>query len=83
MINELLQRPEGCPPRDEEAALVQLPDPVVLDSVAVSYRERVIVPSGLRVADEEGAVLVLSHQQLLLSLDPLDLAEVPSKRIKV
>ena len=36
VIDELLQRPEGRPPRDEEAALVQLSDPVVLDGVAVS-----------------------------------------------
>jgi len=35
VIDELLQRPEGRPPRDEETALIQLPDSVVLDGVAV------------------------------------------------
>jgi len=35
VIDELLQRPEGRPPRYEEASLVQLPDSVVLDGVAV------------------------------------------------
>ncbi len=82
VIDELLQRPEGRPPRYEEASLVQLPDSVVLDGVAVPDWERVIVPPGLGVADEEGAVLVLSNQQLLLGLNPLDLAKVPSWKEK-
>ena len=34
-------------------------------------------PPGFGVPDEEGAVLILGHQQLLLGLDPLDLAKVP------
>ena len=52
----------------------------MLDRVAVPYRERVVVPAGLRVPDEERAVLVLRQQQLLLRLHPLDLAEVPSEK---
>ena len=52
----------------------------MLDRVAVPYRERVVVPAGLRVSDQERAVLVLRQQQLLLRLHPLDLAEVPSEK---
>ena len=70
--------PKSCPPRYEETSLVELPDPVVLDGVAVPYGKRIIVSPRLRVPDEEGAVLVLRQQQLLLGLHALDLAEVPS-----
>ena len=57
------------------------PDPIVLDGVAVPDGERVVVPAGLGVPDEEGPVLVLLQQQLLLRLNPLDLAEVPPARV--
>jgi len=77
VLDELQQRPEGGPPGDEEAALVELPNAIVLDRVAVAHGERVVVAPGLAVADEEGAVLVLRHEQLLLRLQTLDLAEIP------
>ena len=80
MVDQLLQRPERRPPGDEEASFVELPDAVVLDRVAVADREREVVAPGLGVSDEERAVLVLRQQQLLLRLDALDLAEVPSGR---
>ena len=82
VIYQLLKGPEGRPPGNEEPALVELPDAIVLDGVAVPNREREVVPSRLGVPDEEGAVLVLGHQQLLLRLDALDLAEVPSEKFK-
>ena len=50
----------------------------MLNGVAVTDGQRVIVSPGLGVADQEGAVFVLSHQQFLLGLDSFDLAEVPS-----
>ena len=50
----------------------------MLDGVAVTDGQRVIVSPGLGVADQEGAMFVLSHQQFLLGLDSFDLAEVPS-----
>ena len=53
------------------------PDPIVFDGVAVPDGERVVVPAGLGVADEEGPVLVLLQQQLLLGLYPLDLPKIP------
>lgn len=80
MLDELLERSEGGAAGDEEAALVQLAYSVVLNCVAVSHREGVVVVSALGVADQEGAVLVLGQQQLLLRLYPLDLAEVPRLR---
>ena len=78
MVDQFLERPESRPPGDEEAALVELADAVVLDGVAVPHGEGVVVAAGLGVADEEGAVLVLREEQLLLGLHALDLAEVPS-----
>ena len=58
------------------------PDPIMLDSVAVPDRERVVVPSGLGVPDEERSVLVLLQQEFLLRLNPLDLAEVPPAKVE-
>ena len=78
MLHEVGQRAEGGAARDEEATLVQLPDPVVFDRVAVPHRERVVVAARLRVSYKEGAMLVLGQKQLLLRLDPFDLAVVPS-----
>ena len=96
MLHQLLEGPEGGSPGYEEAALVELPDPVVLHRVPVPHRKGEVVPPvdkklylhftfryrivhipALGVPDEEGAVLILHQQQLLLGLDPLDLAEVP------
>jgi hypothetical protein len=50
VLHELLERAEGGAPRNKEAALVQLPDPVVLHRVPVPYGQREVVPSGLRVS---------------------------------
>lgn len=49
VIDEILQRPERRPSSDEKAALVELPDPVMLHRVAVSDREREVVASRLGV----------------------------------
>lgn len=80
MLDELLQRSEGGAACDEEAALVQLAYPVVLDCVTISHRQGVVVVSALGVTNQESAVLVLGQQQLLFRLYPLDLAEVPRLR---
>lgn len=44
-----LHLPESSSSGDEEAALVELPDAVVLDGVAVPHRQREVVPPRLRV----------------------------------
>lgn len=80
MIDEILQRPERRPTRDEKAAFVELPDPIVLDGIAVSDRQREIVSPRLGISDQECAVFVLWHQKLLLGLDAFDFAEVPSEK---
>ena len=78
VFHQLLQGPERGAPGDEESALVQLSDAVVLDGVAVPHGEGVVVAAGLGVADQVGAVLVLGEEQFLLCLHALDLAKVPS-----
>lgn len=40
MLHEFLQRTEGSAPRDEETALIQLPDAVMLHRISVSHCEQ-------------------------------------------
>ena len=56
------------------------PDSVVLDGVVVPDRQGEVIPPGLRVSDQEGAVFILTQQQLLLSLQSLNLPEIPPEQ---
>lgn len=51
VLDELLQRSESGAARDEEAALVQLAYSVVLNCVAISHGQGVVIMPALRVAD--------------------------------
>ena len=51
----------------------------MFDGVSVPHAEGEVVPPALAVSDEEGPVVVLRKQELLLSLNTLDLPEIPAR----
>ncbi len=62
VLDQLLQGAEGGATGDEESALVQLSDAVVLDRVAVPHRQGVVVTTRLGITYEEPAVVILRQK---------------------
>ena len=50
----------------------------MFDGVSVPHAEGEVVSPALAVSDEEGPVVVLRKQKLLLCLNTLDLPEIPA-----